>query len=773
MTEQQQTLQLGFRSSAGKSAAARSFSLGSLLSRLRARFTRAIVYTLPLAVLFAGAGLHIAVPDLLERLTVMCFDYYQRAAPRQPMADVPIRIIDIDNKSIREIGQWPWPRTVIAKLVNRLRDAGAAAVVFDIFFSEVDRTSPGMLTSLLDGADVDAEAKREAAHAIARLPDPDGKLAQAMRQMPSVTAFMLTDGERTAAPATKAGFGFVNGGGGDPVRHVPNYTHAISSLPALTAAALGNGFVNPSVDPDGVVRQVPFVLRFDGKAVPSLAAEALRVAQGARAYVARAGANGQLNVRVGDLTVPTDAAGRVRLHFAATNPDLFESCAKVLAGNFDPASPEVRARFANRIVLIGASASGIANDNVATPISRNMYGMEIQSQVIEQAISGGFLSRPDWGVGVDNLFTVLVGLGLVLLLPRVGALLGALLLVVVLGSALDGSWLEFRNYGLLIDPVYPIVMLILVYTVATLVGYLRTEARHRQVRNTFSRYMSPRYVEELARHPERLELGGELKMMTIMFCDIRGYTSLSEGIDAHALTVLTNSFLSPMTEIITEHKGTIDKYIGDCIMAFWNAPLDDPEHAQNAVRAAQAMRRQLIDLNRRWEEEAKAAGRVFKRVNIGIGINSGECVVGNFGSAQRFEYSLRGDAVNLASRVEGLGKLYGVDLVIGEETAKLLGDPALIELDLVAVKGRSQAVHVYTLNSEPVAPENFSDLHSALLSAYRRREWAAALDLLDTGALAAARYLAPVYELYRRRIANFQDHMPPADWDGVFAAEEK
>jgi adenylate cyclase len=338
-------------------------------------------------------------------------------------------------------------------------------------------------------------------------------------------------------------------------------------------------------------------------------------------------------------------------------------------------------------------------------------------------------------------------------------------------AAIGSSWLAYRDARLLIDPVYPIVVLTAVYLLASLVGYLRTEAHQRQIRRTFSRYMSPYYVEELARHPERLKLGGQSRSMTIMFCDIRGFTSLAEHLDAETLTHFMNSYLSPMTEIVTEWKGTIDKYIGDCIMAFWNAPLDDPDHAANAVHAAQEMRRKLIELNREWQ--AEPAYQVFLPVRMGIGINTGECVVGNFGSETHFDYSLLGDPVNLASRLEGLGKIYGVDLIVGEETAVRLDNPALIELDLVAVKGKIQAGRIFTLPAEQIEGDHFFDQHSALLTAYRRQDWAAALRLLDDGRLAAARHLAPVYDLYRKRIARFQIEAPPPDWDGVFTAEEK
>ena len=362
---------------------------------------------------------------------------------------------------------------------------------------------------------------------------------------------------------------------------------------------------------------------------------------------------------------------------------------------------------------------------------------------------------------------------LIFCLPRIGAFPSAVLGAAAVAAAFGISWIAFKYAQLLIDPVYPWAVLTLVYLVATLLGHLRTEARQREIRSAFSHYMSPHYVAELAAHPEKLALGGEMREMTIMFCDIRGFTTLAEGMDARTLTHFMNTFLSPMTEIITEQKGTIDKYIGDCIMAFWNAPLDDPDHAGNALRAAQAMRRQLVELNRGWEAEAQAAGKPFQPVRMGIGINTGECCVGNFGSLQHFDYSLLGDPVNVASRLESLGKVYGVDLMIGEDTASHLDRSALIEVDLVAVKGKTRAGHIYTLPPEEGEDDELAGPHSALLTAYRRQEWSAALRLLDDGRLAAARHLAPVYDLYRRRIAHFQIEAPPADWDGVYTAEEK
>jgi adenylate cyclase len=329
------------------------------------------------------------------------------------------------------------------------------------------------------------------------------------------------------------------------------------------------------------------------------------------------------------------------------------------------------------------------------------------------------------------------------------------------------SWFAFRDGQVLIDPVYPIAVLASVYLCSTLLNYRLTETRQREIREAFSRYMSPHYVAELARNPEKLKLGGEVKLITVMFCDIRGFTSLSEGLNAAELGHLINEFLTPMTDIIMAHKGTIDKYIGDCIMAFWNAPLDDPDQAKNAVAAAQEMRLNLVELNHAWGAEGRPA------LDIGIGVNTGECSVGNFGSHQRFNYSLLGDPVNLSSRLEGLTKQYGVDLIIGEETAARLDDPGLIELDLVAVKGKTNAVRIFTLPPHPVESQQYLARHAALLAAYRRRDWDAALGLLEDPVLAAERDMAPLYGLFRERIEQLRVEALPPDWDGVFVAQEK
>ncbi|MGE5269928.1 MAG: CHASE2 domain-containing protein [Thiohalocapsa sp.] len=743
------------------------------MKRLLTILQRGVIYWLPLALLMILALARLAIPDVLDRLSLPAFDIYQRADPRPTPNDPPVLIVDVDEHSLKELGQWPWPRTVLAELVDRLREAGAAVIAFDELFAEPDRTSPQNLQALLTSR---GAGEDDARRLLQTMPDPDGRFAAAIAKAPVVIGFSLTDAGDHVAPLPKAGFSWVGQAGADPLKFVDSFSGSVGALPEFQKAAVGNGFVNQISDWDNVVRRVPLVLRFGKTPEPSLAAEAMRVALGAKGYVGRyAGAQQEksfgentglnaIEIRVPQaharIEVPTDAAGEVTLHYARRDPRRYVSAADVIAGRFD------KARVADHVVLVGASAAGL-NDLKATPISPDMPGVEIHAQLIEQVLDQDFLFRPDWAPGAEILFTVIAGILVIVSIPLFGALPSAGVAATPAIAAAAASWFAFRDGAVLLDPVYPICVLGIVYVAGSLLNHRLTEARQRQIREAFSRYLAPQLVEELAQHPEKLVLGGEIKPMTIMFCDIRGFTSMSEGMTSQQLGQLINEFLTPMTEIVMAHKGTIDKYIGDCIMAFWNAPLDDPDHAKNAVAAAQGMRRKLVELNRDWAAEGR------RTIQIGIGINTGECSVGNFGSHQKFNYSLLGDPVNLASRLEGLTKVYGVDMILGEDTAALLDQSELIELDLVAVKGKTRAVRIYTLPPHPVETQQYLARHAALLAAYRRRDWDAALGLLRDPVLAAEREMAPVYGLFRERIAEMQVEPPPSDWDGVFVAQEK
>jgi len=365
-----------------------------------------------------------------------------------------------------------------------------------------------------------------------------------------------------------------------------------------------------------------------------------------------------------------------------------------------------------------------------------------------------------------------------LLLPRVGARWTGLVALAGIAPAIVGSWYAYTDHNWLLDPVFPSLVGILVYLSSSAVLFLRTDTERRHVRHAFGRYLAPAVVEQLAEHPERLTLGGEMRDLTIMFSDIRGFTTISEGLDAHALTSFLNRYLTPMTDVIQSNQGTVDKYMADGIMAFWNAPLDDPQHGEHACRAALAMRSELARHNTLWRAEAEAAGHDYKEVRAGIGLNTGPCVVGNLGSLQRFDYSVLGDPANVASRLEGQTKTYHVDIIIGELTADQVRHFALLEIDLIQVVGKTLPVRIFFLLGDETirGTEVFTALegaHDAMIAAYRTRQWDAALEHLESCRSQAPESIQGVYELYEDRITNLRADPPPADWDGVFAAETK
>jgi adenylate cyclase len=726
------------------------------------------------AVLLRLPAFGVSDSPLLLELRNLVFDSYQRRLPRAYRDDLPVRIVDIDEESLRRLGQWPWPRTLLARLLDRLADAGAAVVTFDILFAEPDRLAPANLLSTWE----DRPELADLRPLLSRLPDPDAELATSATRMKTVTAFALTREPGRRKPAEKWGGG--SEAGPDPRQFVPQFAGAITTLPAIEAAAQGNGSVNFLPDPDSTVRRAPLFSGLGGKLYPSLAAEAVRLAYGAPSYdIKAAGASGEWSfgqqtgivaVRIGQPIVPTDEEGAIRLYDSGHRPERFIPAWRLLAHDFDPDA------VAGQIVLIGSSAEAL-KDIKATPLAPIVAGVEIHAQVIEQILGGQFLQRPDWIEGAELLYLTGLGLVLILAIRLVGALWSLLLALAAAGGAIATSWIGFARFGYLIDPLYPCLAALLVYLSGSLIGYLKSESEKRFVRGAMGRYLSPVWVAELSRHPERLALGGETRELTVLFSDIRGFTHIAERLDAHALTQLINRFLTPLTQVIQDSRGFIDKYMGDCIMAFWNAPLDVPDHPQKAARAALAMRAELRRLNDVLAAEAAREGRDPIVLGAGIGVNSGRACVGNMGSEQRFDYSAIGDTVNIASRLEGLSRAYGVDIVIGEATARQLAGLALLELDQVRVKGRAAPLRIYAVlgDEQAAAAGDFATLathHVAMLSAYRRQDWATArLELSacrSSGASPAA-----LYDVYERRIALYEGSPPPADWDGVFTATTK
>ena len=743
------------------------------MRQVRRFVSRNLHYLVPLLILIAALIAWAREPVLLSQFRLSVFDEFLRLKPRS-YEPTPVRIVDIDDDSLERFGQWPWPRTLLAKLVNRLDELGAAAIAFDILFLDADRTTPSRIASSMEelGPDDPVVARMK------ELPDHDQVFADAIKQSHVVLGFALRKEQRDKLPETKAGFSFA---GDDPHPWIPHFAGAASDLDLLEAAASGNAVVDTLPEMDGISRRAPLVVMVGREVYPALSIDALRVAQGAHGYVIRStGASGVIGfgvkaglnaIKVGRIVVPTGSDGTVWIHYTPHEPARFVSAAKLLDGKVDPDL------IKGNIVLIGTTASGLKEFR-PTPLDPAEAGVEIHAQLIEQMLLGDNVSRPDWARGAEASFMIEIGVVLLLLLPRVGPRWTALLGAATVAPAVFASWYAYTRYNWLIDPVFPSLVGFLIYLSSSALLFLRTETERRHVRHAFSRYLAPAVVEHLAEHPERLSLGGETRVMTIMFSDIRSFTTIAEGLDAHELTMFLNHYLTPMTDAILSHQGTVDKYMADGIMAFWNAPIDDPDHCENACRAALAMRAELARLNTQWRAEATAAGHSFKEVRAGVGLNTGPCVVGNLGSDQRFDYSVLGDDANVASRLEGQTKTYYVDIIIGEQTAIHVRHFALLELDLIQVVGKTQPVRIFfLLGDETVrSTEAFGSLegaHDAMIAAYRNQQWARALEHLDGCRAQAPEVLQGVYQLYERRITDLRAEPPPADWDGVFAALTK
>ena len=721
------------------------------------------------------ALLKLADVPALAQVSGLIFDSYQRLSPRA-YRDSGVRVVDIDDESIRRLGQWPWPRTDVAALTKAIADSGAAAVAFDIVFSEPDRTSPARLAE--SAGRLGATPAQLAA--LKALPDHDSRLAETLAATPSVLGFFLTNDPPRRAVEPKAGFAIA---GSTPGESITGYAGAILPLPALQSAATGLGFVSLRGDADGIVRRVPLIARVNGALVPALSAETLRVAQGAGGMIVRssdssgevAGGRAEtVGLKIGEAEVPVTERGELWMHYTRPTAERSVPAWRVLSGKLAPA--EMQRLFSGRIVFVGAGASGL-RDLVATPLAERELGVVVHAQAVEQMVLGDYLRRPDWAAGLETAVLLVLGLGLAALLPRMGALGGAVAAAGMMAAAGGGSWYAFRARDLLVDPTAPMLALLACYVVATLFTYVREERQRRYIHAAFDRYLSPDLVKRIAEDPGRLELGGEERRMTVLFCDVRGFSRLSERLTPQEVIRFMIAFLTPMTEILIEHRATIDKYIGDAVLAFWNAPLDDPDQYRNAARAALAMSARLDRLN----AEMAGQGEVPwpGPVEIGIGLNSGPCCVGNMGSQRRLSYSLIGDTVNLASRIEGLTKAYGLRILIGDELAGELAGFARVEVDRVRVVGRDRPATVHALVGDETLAGSpafaaFEIGHGEMLADYRGRRWDEAETRIEEQAEAAGRYgLAKLYTHYAQAVSAYRENPPPEDWDGVATAREK
>jgi adenylate cyclase len=619
------------------------------------------------------------------------FDTLQRLWPRHMSEAQPVRIVDIDEASLTAVGQWPWPRNTLAALTNELIDLGAAAVAFDIVFPEPDRMSPRNVLATPEAQD--ALKAASATLDPSALPDNDETFATAIRGRPVILAFASSGGSAVKPPPLKAGFAQT---GEDAVNAAPRLAGITTNLPILDAAAAGVGSMNISLATDeGVARQIPFLLGDGTRLYPSLAAETLRVAQGAETLLVHASPDTENAIEslvVGDLEIPLSETGLFYVYYRPDPRDLYVPAAKLLSGKERDA---LRPLIEGHVVLVGTSAVGLL-DVRTSALGETVPGVSVHAQAIEQVLSGTFLTRPEWAAGSEILGVILFGVALAaftgFVRPRSSITAYAILAAAVLAGVLYG----FRGAGLLFDATYPVLALTLIFLGSIAVKLMVTDKRGRQLRGAFAQYVAPAVLAEIESNPASLKLGGEMRDVTVLFVDIENFTPLSEKLDPVSLVKVVNRLLDAGSKAILAEKGTIDKYIGDAIMAFWNAPIPLADHQYHAARAAIGIRKAVAALNDDPELHALLTERGAPRLAVRVGLASGPACVGNMGSAERFDYSVLGETVNTAARTEATCKSLGFDIAVAGELLGKTANLAWLYAGSLPMKGKSkpEPVHI-------------------------------------------------------------------------------
>ena len=683
---------------------------------LKNRALKRLGVLLPIISVVLGLGLLILDPLPMQTLRNNVFDQYQRWHPRD-YVDVPVRIVDIDEETLARLGQWPWPRTRLAELVQRLKAAGVAAIGFDVLLAEADRTSPKFMADLW-------QLGGPTRKALDALPDHDLVLAESLAEAGVALGFVLQRGPDRGRVGSTAGdlpslahqaFRYISSGE-SPTARLHDFDSVIPSRPELDLAAHGNGALNFVADSDGIVRRVPLVLKLGGNPVPSIAAESLRVAQGERNYFLKAMQHGSglSEIRIGRYTIPTTVDGEIWVHYSRPVANRYLPAWKVLSESIPDAL------LAGHIVLIGSSAQGLM-DLRFTPHGGVMPGVEAHAQVIEQILSGHILSRPDWAKAAEVIAIIVGGLAIAFLSIRAKAMTAAAVTAGFLVLVLAGGWYAFREHALLINTVTPSLIFALAFVLGSLIHHFISEREQRWIKDVFSRYVSPNRVEYLVKHPEAMSLGGGRQECSFVFTDLANFTGLMESIDPGDAVAMLNAYLDQMIAIAFRYEGTLDRIVGDSVAIMFSAPVPQVDHRVRALACALEMdafaTTYAINLN--------AKGIQFGITRIGI--HSGEVIVGNFGGSTMFDYRALGDPVNTASRLESANKQIGTTICLSAATLAGCPNAVVRPVGRLVLKGKTEAIQVF----EPLTIER-EKLYAPLasyLEAYRQlstigEEWA-------------------------------------------------
>ena len=661
--------------------------------------------------------LRIYDPYPVEILRLKGLDYYQKT--QEIKQSELFTIIELDESSLEQNGQWPWKRDIISKYIEKAYINGAALVVVPILFAEKDR---------LGGDEI---------------------FAQYLQSLPVVTAQSASiQGKGKLVEQRVIAIGSV-----EVTDWLYDYPNGIGPIDIVADNAAGVGMTVTAPELDGVVRRMPLMIQVKGEVYPTLPLEVLRVAGGDKGYQIKTDYAGVNAVRLRNIgTFKTDENARVWINFDT---------------EFDKISVtnENWSKVNGRIVVIALTAEGLSN-SVATPIAVS-NGHELNMQVVETLYNDNALIRPVEATLYEIAFTLVLSLLLTLCaLNFLWVINGILISVTVISLPYLGYNL-FETHNLLIDYTYPVYSSFIVFTIAIFLRFIHEYKGKMQIKKQFEHYLAPEIVKKLQKNPDMLKLGGDTQELSILFSDIRGFTTISEQFkdNPQNLTNLINRYLTPMTYLVMESGGTIDKYIGDALMAFWNAPIegDKISHRVRSIETSLKMFDKLEELN----EELKKEGK--KELAIGVGINTGNVVVGNMGSDQRFDYTCLGDAVNLSARLEGQTKIYGVKILLGQETIKHVENKfKFIELDKIAVKGKKEGVHIYTVLNEPF---NYIK-HESFLKHYKNRDWVKALVLVSE-IINDVTPLEFYYKMMKERILELEQNDPGPEWDKVYRATSK
>ena len=744
--------------------------------RIRAVKKNAILIGVGLLIVlfFVGNAARFYRLGFIDQLSALLYDYrLQLTMPRT--VDDRIVILDIDEKSLKEEGRWPWSRDRLALLVDKLFDKyGIAVVGFDIVFAEKDESSGLKVLQRIGQNQLRGDAQFQAALAqIQPQLEYDNLFASKIRNRNVVLGYYLTEQKDQNISGMLPEPTFPPGSfKGHPIAFT-SWNGYGANLPELQKAAASAGHFNPLVDPDGEVRRVPMLAEYNGAYYESLSLAMVRTLLGHPKVLPgfvegkESGYAGlewlELATAGGALRIPVDHDVATFVPYRGKQGSFrYISVTDVLHDRVEIS------QLKDKIVLVGTTAPGLL-DMRATPVAEVFPGVEVHANMIAGILDQNLKEWPAYMIGAEVVWLLLIGVTLSFLLPILSPA-KAMLVSAFMLAITQGLSLAMWHYGnLLMLVANSLVMIGLLFALDMSYGYFVESRTKRQITGLFGQYVPSELVEEMAEHPESVSMEGESREMTILFSDVRGFTSISEGLDPKELTVLMNEFLTPLSRVVYKHRGTIDKYMGDCIMAFWGAPLPDTNHARNAILAGLEMQATLKALQPHFKE------RGWPEIHVGVGINTGRVSVGNMGSEVRVAYTVMGDAVNLASRLEGITKQYGVDIVVGENTRNVVTDFVYRELDHVRVKGKDKPVAIY----EPIglSSETGKDLQDEIKlfhevrRLYRRLDWEQAeLQLMNLQRMSPETAL---YRIYAERVAYFRKNPPPTDWDGVFVFQTK